>query len=81
MDWDKGRAVLWLLNKLGADQPDVVPFYIGDDVTDEDAFRILTHRGLGILVGEHGEPTYAKFKLTDVDEMKRFLQQLTAILK
>jgi trehalose-phosphatase len=81
MDWDKGRAVLWLLEKLGADQPDAVPFYIGDDITDEDAFRILTHRGIGILVGEHGEPTYAKFKLTDVDEMKRFLHQLAAILK
>jgi trehalose 6-phosphate phosphatase len=80
IDWDKGRAVLWLLQKLGVDQPGVLPLYIGDDITDEDAFRALVDQGIGILVGEHGEPTYAKFRLADVDEMKKFLHQLTKIL-
>ena len=34
LDWDKGRALLWLLDALGLDWPDVLPIYIGDDLTD-----------------------------------------------
>ena len=33
IDWDKGKAVLWLLKALGLDGNDVVPIYIGDDLT------------------------------------------------
>jgi trehalose-phosphatase len=39
IDWDKGRAVTWLLGELGLGDPDVLPIYVGDDETDEDAFR------------------------------------------
>ena len=38
LDWDKGKAVMHLLEALGLDGDDVVPLYIGDDITDEDAF-------------------------------------------
>jgi len=38
-DWNKGRAVLYLLDTLGLTGPDLVPMYLGDDVTDEDAFQ------------------------------------------
>ena len=41
IDWHKGSAVLWLLAALGLDGDDVLPMYIGDDVTDEDAFEAL----------------------------------------
>ncbi len=40
-DWDKGKAVLWLLSALKQTGADILPFYIGDDLTDEDAFRAL----------------------------------------
>ncbi len=54
VDWDKGHALLHLLAAMGLDvDEDVLPIYIGDDRTDEDAFRALRSRakgGLGILV-------------------------------
>ncbi|KAE8656290.1 putative trehalose-phosphate phosphatase I [Hibiscus syriacus] len=39
--WDKGRALEFLLEALGyADSNDVLPVYIGDDRSDEDAFKV-----------------------------------------
>lgn len=48
IDWDKGRALLEVLNALGLQsQSDVVSLYIGDDLTDEDAFKALNDNDLG----------------------------------
>ncbi|KAG2551568.1 hypothetical protein PVAP13_9KG377800 [Panicum virgatum] len=42
--WDKGKALEFLLDSLGyAERSDVFPIYIGDDRTDEDAFKVGTH--------------------------------------
>ncbi len=76
IDWDKGKALLWLLDALDLDNDDVLPMYIGDDLTDEDAFRRLRNRGIGILVGTHGENTSAKYHLSNVPEVQQFLQKL-----
>ncbi|HSI91746.1 MAG TPA: trehalose-phosphatase [Adhaeribacter sp.] len=78
LDWHKGKAVLWLLNELGMERPDILPIYIGDDITDEDAFASLRNRGLGILVGEHDQLTAAEYRLESVDEVKDFLSALKA---
>ena len=79
IDWDKGHAVGWLLERLGLERPDVVPVYVGDDVTDEDAFRRLAGRGLAIAVrnGERRQ-TAADFALSDPHEVRRFVQWLSA---
>src|SRR5205823_1475113 len=45
IDWNKGKAVLWLLETLGLEGRNALPIYIGDDRTDEDAFRALEQRG------------------------------------
>jgi trehalose-phosphatase len=77
LDWDKGRAVLWVLRALGLDRPEVAPVYVGDDVTDEDAFRALVGRsgdGLGVLVAEEPRPTAAHYRLRDPEEVRRFLE-------
>ncbi|KAJ0412572.1 hypothetical protein ATCC90586_006939 [Pythium insidiosum] len=47
VDWDKGRAVMYILAELGLDAENVVPFYLGDDVSDEDAFNALNSRPIG----------------------------------
>jgi trehalose-phosphatase len=74
--WHKGRAVLWLLGQLELDGPDVLAMYVGDDVTDEDAFEALAGRGIGIRVGAADEETQADFWLRDVAELESFCQAL-----
>ena len=80
IDWDKGKAVLWLLENLGFERAKVRPIYIGDDRTDEDAFRALGQRGVGILVSEQQRPTAASHSLKDPTEVERFLRELVATL-
>ena len=81
IDWNKGKAVLWLLEALEVGAPDVVPFYFGDDVTDEDAFHALKGRGIGIYVGhpddvEARRATVADYALGSTDEVGTFLDRL-----
>jgi trehalose 6-phosphate phosphatase len=80
IDWDKGKAVLWLLETLGLERAKVRPIYIGDDRTDEDAFRALGRRGVGILVSEQPRSTAASYCLKDPTEVERFLRELVATL-
>ena len=75
-DWDKGRALNWLLSELELERPDVTPVYLGDDTTDEDAFRAIRRRGIGIVVGEDGGPTHARWILETTDEVRTFLASL-----
>jgi trehalose 6-phosphate phosphatase len=76
IDWDKGRAVLWLLEALHLDGGGVLPMYLGDDVTDEDAFRALAGRGLGVLVSDVPRPSAAVLRLRDPGEVRLFLEGL-----
>ncbi len=77
VDWHKGKALLWILDAMNKkEDPDTLPIYIGDDLTDEDAFKTLTDKGLGILVADHGHKTAADYHLKDVDEVLLFLKIL-----
>lgn len=81
MHWDKGQAVIWLAKQLNFLNLESFLLYIGDDITDEDAFYSLPHNGASILVGEHGGKTYADYHLEDTEQVKIFLDHLTQYLR
>jgi trehalose-phosphatase len=77
IDWDKGKAVEWVLASIASDIPArYLPVYIGDDRTDEDAFRILRRRGLTVLVSSEKMVSDAEYVLNNVKEVKIFLKWL-----
>lgn len=80
MDWDKGKAVNWLLAALNLDTAEALPVYLGDDLTDEDAFAVLEEKGIGILVAESPGETKARYGLRDVGEVATLLESLAGII-
>jgi trehalose 6-phosphate phosphatase len=81
IDWHKGKAVAWLMQALKLEGPDVLPIYIGDDVTDEDAFVALKDTGVGILVSDQPRETAAEYVLRDTGEVEQFLRTVTFLQK
>ena len=79
VDWDKGKALLSLLEAVSISSGDAVPLFIGDDITDEDGFRAIRERGIGIAVGSEERPTAAHYKLKDTDEVREFLEGLVTL--
>jgi len=81
IDWDKGKAVLWLLDALRLRVGEVAPLYLGDDLTDEDAFNALAdHNGVCILVAEEPRPSAARYLLRNPKEVQEFLARLASLL-
>lgn len=78
LPWDKGAAVRWLLDVLG---PERLPVYLGDDVTDEDAFRAIAADGVGVVVLDGPRPTAARYRVADPDEARALLEALAAALE
>lgn len=80
IDWSKGEAVRWILRQTRPDRPGVVPLYVGDDITDEDAFHVLAGHGLCIAVRhDESRQTAADYAVADTQAVKRLLEMLTAI--
>jgi trehalose 6-phosphate phosphatase len=73
---DKGEALLQLMNHAGAR----LAVFIGDDVTDEDVFRLHHERILGIRVGNHS-PSAAAYCLSDQNQMDRLLDRIIHTLE
>jgi alpha,alpha-trehalase len=81
LDWHKGKAVGWIMEALHLDPAKAVPIYLGDDVTDEDAFRFVAGTGVGILVGGRGGPTHAVYRLEDISQVEQLLLIAVQFLK
>lgn len=81
--WTKGSCVNMLLTLFQAEVPQgasLLPFYIGDDLPDQDGFNSLKGRGVSIAVGESQE-LRADYRLKDVDEVRAFLKRVTESLE
>ncbi len=72
VDWDKGRAALWILQRTGS--LSAMTVCLGDDLTDEDLFRALPS-GVTIKVGLKG-PTAARWRLRDPGQVVELLAWL-----
>lgn len=72
---DKGSAVRTVLAEL---DPDAALAYLGDDLTDEDAFQAIKRRGLAVLVRGELRPTAADLWLKPPDELLEFLSRWPA---
>jgi trehalose-phosphatase len=74
VEWDKGSAVVWVLK-----QPEFKgrwPLYIGDDKTDQDAFRTIRNCGIGVSVGPVREKGFAHYTIGNPEGVYRFLKKL-----
>jgi len=74
--WDKGKAVRLILKKSTSKLKEILPVYIGDDITDEDAFFYLRKRGTTIFVGSPGKKSRAKYYLKNTSGVYKFLNRL-----
>jgi trehalose 6-phosphate phosphatase len=81
VQWTKGEAVAWLLEQicLQSPTPSRLAFYLGDDDTDEDAFRILASAGVGIVVGSDRRGSAAHYYVESTEEVERLLTVLSTL--
>lgn len=84
LNWNKGKVVLWLLAKKPFTAKEfkkkVLPIYIGDDITDEDAFKVLKKSSIAIFVGK-AKDTKAGFYLKNPAEVAEFLRVILERLR
>jgi trehalose-phosphatase len=75
IDRTKGTAVAEMLEQ----EPDgIMAAYLGDDLTDEDAFVAVGDRGYSILVRNEVRPSCAQFWLCPPAELLKFLDDWIA---
>jgi len=79
VDWDKGKAAEFIGNKIKArlKLSRLLTVYLGDDATDEDAFKAL-HRpdGWAVYVGGENKTSAADYFLNSTTEVESFLGRL-----
>jgi trehalose-phosphatase len=76
-DCDKGKVVssLFARERRRRDGEAVVPLYVGDDITDEDAFESLAEDGITVYVGKPG-CSRARYYVRSAGEVAKLLERL-----
>lgn len=70
--WSKGRALEWIRERVERRHGRTFSVYVGDDVTDEDAFRAVGPHGLTIAASDRAAG--AEFRVDGPDSVKRLMQ-------
>jgi len=74
-NWDKGKAVKWMQKNIAKRR--ALNIYVGDDATDEDAFKVLDGSAITVKVARDSKvKTYARFYVNNPTEVRYFLQWL-----
>ncbi|MEN3006313.1 MAG: trehalose-phosphatase [Candidatus Methanosuratincola petrocarbonis] len=73
---DKGTAISEIMKHEGITDETHLPIFIGDDLTDEDGFKTLKGRGIGVIVGYEPKLTEAEYYLSNQEEVLEFLEKL-----
>jgi trehalose 6-phosphate phosphatase len=83
IDWDKGKTLRWVIDHLqqagSGPQENLLPIFLGDDITDEDAFDAVRHDGVPILVRHDDDgdrATAALFALDSPARVSQFIERL-----
>ncbi|MCV7257844.1 trehalose-phosphatase [Mycobacterium shimoidei] len=80
INWDKGKTLRWVLDHIRDPAEDrLFPIYLGDDITDEDAFDAVRDDGVGIVVRHDDDgdrATAASYALDSPDRVVAFTEQL-----
>lgn len=80
VDWDKGDAIRFIIGKLEEDRAegDFFLLYFGDDLTDENSFRVVKEyeNGITVFIGEPEHQSDARYYLESPGEMSTFLTLL-----
>lgn len=72
LDWDKGKTLRWVIDHLHrAGSGSLTPVYLGDDITDEDAFDAVHDDGVPILVRHSDDGDRATAALFALDSPAR----------
>lgn len=74
LDWNKGKAVQVLLGRKKT-----LPVYVGDDATDEDAFKAIPN-GITVRVGKNKQSA-ARYYVRNEREVASFVRWLITIVE
>jgi trehalose-phosphatase len=78
--WDKGKAINLLMNRFGKlkRRSGLMAMYFGDDLTDEDGFRMIENYGnsVSVYIGEPNRKSSARYFLRSPDELAVFFEIL-----
>jgi len=72
IDWNKGNAVKVIMDHL---RHKFIPVYVGDDTTDEFAFRALNNIGLTVRVGR-SKKSFASYYIREQKDIVQFLRYI-----
>jgi trehalose 6-phosphate phosphatase len=79
--WDKGTYCLYMLKILSRYRKKILPIYIGDDRTDETAFKALKGKGITIFVKGERKTSLAQYYVNSTSEVRVFLQMAAKNMK